>query len=91
MKKRRLTTILLLSFFCISFNSCAVINSLLGINETCAYPDCNNFCAENSIYCTSHNHNNYYYDNVPYDLEKKADKAINKSLEKYRGKQGKVF
>lgn len=82
MKKQLFATILLISFFTLSFNSCAVINSLLGIEETCAYAGCYNE-ATNGKYCLYHSGTG----EIPVDLEKKADKAINKSLEKYREEQ----
>lgn len=87
MRIRRLTTILLLSFLAISFNSCAVINSLLGIESICEYPGCYNETSGGAKYCFTHSGTG----EVPADLEKKADKSINKSLEKYRKNQGKTF
>lgn len=64
----------------ILFSSCAVFNSLLGLDE-CAHPDCERQCVENCNYCIYHCNNNY---NVPEDMEKKADESINKQLDFYK-------
>jgi 7-cyano-7-deazaguanine synthase in queuosine biosynthesis len=80
---KTLLTIALLAIS-ISFSSCAVINSLLGLDE-CGYPDCDRQCVENCNYCMIHC-DTY---NVPSDLNAKVGKSLDKQLEPYKYKQKK--
>lgn len=60
------------------FNSCAVVNSLLGFNE-CAKEGCNRRCADNCDYCTIHC-DSY---NLPSDFDEKIKKSVDGQVNRY--------
>jgi len=79
MKKLLLILLLLSAIF--FFSSCAVIHSLLGIDE-CNYPDCTRQCADNCNYCTLH----CVQYGVPSDFDSNVKKSIDKQIDFYKDK-----
>lgn len=79
---KHISKLLIILFIPVLFSSCAVINSLLGINE-CNYSGCDRQCIDNCNYCDIHC-DRYY---VPEDLDKKINESINKQMDQYRKEQ----
>ena len=72
--------ILFIILIIILFSSCAVINSLLGLNNECCYPDCERTRINNCSYCIVHC-DTY---NVPEDFDSKLRKSIDKQVRQHR-------
>lgn len=75
-KKILINRFIIVLIITMTFNSCALLNVLLGYEE-CNYPDCTRECINNCNYCMLHC-DRY---NVPSDLNQKVDQSIQKQLE----------
>lgn len=81
---KHITTSLLTLFISLSFCSCSVIHSFLGLDD-CDYPDCKNRKVENCEYCIVHC-SSY---NIPDDFDNKVKKSLDNQIDYYRYNQQK--
>lgn len=83
---RRFLTLTLLSVFLFSFSSCAVVQSLLGLDE-CAYPGCTRHQVQDCNYCIEHCNVGDF--NLPDGFTKQTQKSIDRQVKEYNERQNK--